>query len=242
MTKVIYEPMSALRIQYMGGDVDVVNAARVSFKKEVQVFSDKDEKLIAYLGKHNHWSPFAHVMVKLRVKMPIFVKNQMWKSHIGANVAEAWNEVSRRYVDDVPTFWRPNEWRGRPVNAKQGSSDTFVEDIAVQENAAILGEGYEDTTQKVAVYAHHTTQVALDCYMDMIAGGVAPEMARTVLPLSMHTEWIWTGSLLFWSRIVKQRIDNHAQQESQEVAAMIRDAVAPIAPVSWQALMSTKEQ
>lgn len=227
--------MSALRVGYMGSDVDVVNAARVSFNKEVVDITDKDEKLIGYLAKHNHWSPFAHVMVKLRVKMPIFVKNQMWKSHIGANISEAWNEVSRRYVDDTPTFWLPDRWRGRPVNAKQGSSDTFVDEIDVQQF------GYGETTQDVGNYAMHTVQVALNAYTDMIAGGVAPEMARMVLPQCMHTEWIWTGSLLFWSRIVKQRLDNHAQKESQEIAATIRDAVAPIAPVSWQALMSTKE-
>ncbi len=235
MSKVVVEPMSALRVGYMGSDVDVVNAARVSFNKEVVDITDKDEKLIGYLAKHNHWSPFAHVMVKLRVKMPIFVKNQMWKSHIGANVTEAWNEVSRRYVDDTPTFWLPDRWRGRPVNAKQGSSDKFVDEIEVQDF------GYGETTQDVGQYALHAVQVALNAYTDMIDGGVAPEMARMVLPQCMHTEWIWTGSLLFWSRIVKQRLDNHAQKESQEIAATIRDAVAPIAPVSWQALMSTKE-
>lgn len=233
--RVVIEPMAALRVGYMGTDIDVVNAARVSFKKEKSVLDASDEKLIGYLAKHNHWSPFAHVMVKLRVQMPIFVKNQMWKSHIGANVSEAWNEVSRRYVDDTPTFWQPDQWRGRPVNAKQGSSDQLVDEIAVQDF------GYGETTQKVDVYALHAIQVALDCYTDMINGGVAPEMARMVLPQCMHTEWIWTGSLLFWSRIVKQRLDNHAQKESQEIAATIRDAVAPIAPVSWQALMSTKE-
>jgi len=104
-------------IDKLGSDLSVVNAARVSFNKESVEFSDSDNKLIKYLAKHNHWSPFAHAFVSLRIKAPIFVARQLAKHQVGLS----WNEVSRRYVDDEPAFWFPEVWRGKPVNAKQGS-------------------------------------------------------------------------------------------------------------------------
>lgn len=210
--------ISKQRVEYvdhMGSDLSVVNAARVSFGKVSTEFSDKDTKLVSYLAKHNHWSPFAHTSVSLRIQAPIFVARQLVKHQVGLS----WNEVSRRYVDDEPEFYVPEVWRGKPVNAKQGSSGV-VED-----------EEYYDGPLQTVI------QVSLNTYKELLDGGVAPEQARMVLPQNTMTEWIWTGSLMAFARVCKQRLDSHAQQETQEVAKMIQDIVEPLFPHSWKALM-----
>jgi thymidylate synthase (FAD) len=213
-------------VDFMGSDLSVVNAARVSFAKqsvwqndsdgwiEGKLY-DKDVKLISYLAKHGHWSPFAHNSISLRIKAPIFVARQLVKHQVGL----VWNEVSRRYVDDEPEFYFPDVWRGKPENAKQGSSGV-VED-----------EDYYDGVAQTVV------QVARKAYNEMLEAGVAPEQARMVLPQNTMTEWIWTGSLMAFARVCKLRLDPHAQQETQEVAKMINDIVEPLFPVSWKALM-----
>lgn len=215
-------------IDHMGTDLTVVNAARVSFDKESEwVFSDDDifdvqlkeadAKLIRYLANHNHWSPFAHTAIQLRVKAPIFIARQLVKHQVGG----VWNEVSRRYVDSEPEFWLPSEVRGRPEGSvKQGSG-------APVENQKFVKEIIE-----------WRTECALDDYKELIAEGVAPEQARMVLPLNTMTEWYWTGSLMFWARVCKQRLDGHAQQEAQEVAQLISKHMEMMFPVSWAALMS----
>lgn len=212
---------------HSGDDLSVVNAARVSFHKESQweavpgkerfekpkaILSEKDQKLINYLAKHNHWTPFAHNSITLLIKAPIFVARQAGKHQVGL----VWNEVSRRYVDDEPEFFFPKEWRGRAENAKQGSSGVI--DIE---------------TDMVKGVLEHT----LSLYNTLLKQGAAPEQARMVLPQSMMTEWIWTGSLAAFSRICKLRLDPHSQQEIQELAAMIKAVVEPLFPVSFAALM-----
>jgi thymidylate synthase (FAD) len=107
-------------IDHMGSDLTVVNAARVSFNKTSSSLTEKDIKLINYLAKHKHWSPFSHCFVQFRIKAPIFVARQLGKHQVGL----AWNEVSRRYVDSEPEFYKPVMWRGRAENAKQGSDGT----------------------------------------------------------------------------------------------------------------------
>ena len=217
-------------IDHMGTDLTVVNAARVSFDKESEwlvhfdygadkglILSEADTKLIAYLAKHNHWSPFAHTSIQLRVKAPIFVARQLVKHQVGG----VWNEVSRRYVDSEPEFYFPEVWRGRPTNgAKQGSSG-----VVTHVNGVYVSHG--------ALYAANT---ALNTYNHLIDGGVAPEQARMILPQNMMTEWYWTGSLMFFARVCAQRLDPHAQAETSEVARQIADIVRPLFPVSWQAL------
>ena len=205
-------------VDHLGGDINVVNAARVSFAKEVKEFDlEKDTKLINYLAKHNHFTPLAHTSVTIRVKAPIFMARQFVKHQIGL----VWNEESRRYIDDEPEFYIPNELRGRPVNAKQGSngvlesSDLFT-DMIVTESSRCL-----------------------DLYKRLLEGNVAPEQARMVLPQNTMTNWMWTGSLVALARVVKLRTDNHAQQEAQELAKLINDVVAPLYPVSWKALMES---
>jgi thymidylate synthase (FAD) len=196
-------------IDHMGSDLMVVNAARVSFAKEVSQFTDKDEKLINYLSKHKHWTPFAHPQICLHIKAPISIRTQLFKHKVGF----VENEVSRRYVKDDPEYYVPT-WRSAPTDgAKQGSSDFMV------------GTTMQDETYRNAC------DDALDTY-----AGVAPEQARFALPQGTYTEWWWTGSLSAYARVCKLRSDSHAQWEVREYAKAISDIVEPFFPYSWKAL------
>lgn len=210
--------MSAELIDKMGSDLSVVNAARVSFAKEHKELQDNDPKLINYLAAHKHWTPFAHCFLSFRIKAPIFVARQLVKHQVGL----AWNEVSRRYVDDEPEFWFPEVWRGKPVNAKQGSS-------GINDMVTPGGDLVE--------WAYSQTQEQLNLYNEMIGNDVAPEQARMVLPQNTMTEWVWSGSLAAFARVCKLRLDPHAQQETQEIARQIYDAVPAEFQYSWKALM-----
>lgn len=195
----------------MGGDLTVVNAARVSFGKESSVLSEQDTRLIKYLAKHKHWTPFAHVQLQFRIVAPVFVARQLMKHQIGL----VWNEVSRRYVDTTPEFYLPDIWRGRPVNAKQGSDG----EVSVSHD----------------VVASALDQVA-GLYQYLIDQGVAPEQARMVLPQNMMTEWVWTGSLAAFARVAGLRLAKDAQEETRVVVSHIAFHCGEIAPVSWAAL------
>lgn len=216
-------PQQVTLLKYTGSDLDVVNAARVSFHKESLELSEKDIKLIGYLSKHNHFTPFAHNSLTFRIKAPIFVARQLVKHSVGG----VWNEVSRRYVDDEPEFYFPEVWRGKPVNAKQGSTGTVDKIWWIP----------EDSWYSVDQGVREITQYTLRRYMRMIEEGVAPEQARMILPQNTMTEWWWTGSLMFFARVVRQRTDEHAQQETREVAQMIADAIPQEFEHSWKALM-----
>lgn len=222
-----FVPMSVQYVDHMGSDINVVNAARVSFAKEVKEFDlDKDTKLINYLAKHNHWSPLAHTAISIRVKAPIFMARQFVKHQVGL----VWNEESRRYIDDSPEFYLPSVWRGRPENAKQGSSGTHG---MIVEYGTQGKDGYRDLVSEVK----KSVEDSLSLYNDLIKEGVAPEQARMVLPQNTMTNWVWTGSLVAFARVCKLRLDSHAQKEAQELAQKINDVVAPLYPVSWAALM-----
>jgi thymidylate synthase (FAD) len=213
----------------MGNDLTVVNAARVSFNKESDWDSDpnwtgyrehklseKDQKLISYLAKHKHWTPFAHPQITLRIKAPIFIRTQLFKHKVGF----VENEVSRRYVSDTPEIYCP-QWRSKPTNgAKQGSED-FVNPELVN--------SYNTDWERIA-------KPALEVYHKLIAEGVAPEQARSVLPQGTYTEWWWTGSLSAYARVYAQRIDPHAQWEVRQYAQAIYDIIQPLFPHSWKAL------
>lgn len=220
-------------IDYMGDDLLVVNAARVSFSKESEFvwepeslspsLQEQDKKLIKYLAKHNHWTPFSHPQIMMREKVPIFVARQRFKHMVGFT----YNEVSRRYVDDEPEFFTPDVWRSRPEGSvKQGSGSDSIITIGNDR------DGYGDT---YLIYDHFI-EAARDLYDDMLRCGVAPEQARMVLPQSMYTEYYVTGSLAAWARAYKQRIDAHAQVEIQELAKQWGKIIAPIFPESWKAL------
>jgi len=204
----------------MGSDLSVVNAARVSFAKQHDEIEDNDPKLISYLAKHGHWTPFAHAFLSFRIKAPICVARQLVKHQVGL----AWNEVSRRYVDDEPEFWFPKEWRGKPVNAKQGSSDILIDLSSDMSN-------YDEYYLPESV-----CEFCCTAYDKMIVAGVAPEQARMVLPQNTMTEWIWSGSLAAFARVVRLRLDSHAQQETQEIAKQIANLVPDEFAYSWKAL------
>lgn len=205
--------MQVTLLDTMGTDLTVVNAARVSFDKHSKYLDERDKKLIKYLAKHNHWTPFGHCYATFRIKAPIFVARQLAKHQVGL----VWNEVSRRYVDSEPEFWSPKELRLRAENVKQGSST--------------------DTSKYGVAGIDWINNASLFLYNDLLEHGICPEQARAVLPQSMMTEWYWSGSLMAFARICKLRLDPHSQQETREVAQQMSTLLAPVFPVSWEALM-----
>lgn len=231
--------MEVSLVDSMGSDLSVVNAARVSFHKEsdweypdVQTFrctdlqyerkelSKQDTKLINYLAKHKHTSPFNHAFITVRVKAPIFVARQLVKHKF-----MPWNEVSRRYVDEEPEFFLPDVWRAKAENVKQGSSTNSVDLDSDFSN-------YDDyySPESVITFCENA-------YEKMLLAGVCPEQARMVLPQNTMTEWWWSGSLGAFCDMLRLRLDSHTQQETREIAKMIRDLLEPLYPVSVKALL-----
>jgi len=204
----------------MGDDLMVVNAARVSFAKESTEFKEQDTKLINYLAKHNHISPFFHPQIQFRIRMPIFVAREWYRHQIGF----ARNEVSRRYVSDTPECWIPKveEFRARDEKVKQGSKETPVE--------------YSQQAQSIF---EQSVKKSLDAYETLLRMNVAPEIARTVLPQSMYTEFIETGSLAAYARLYKLRSSPDAQREIQGYADEIGKLLKDKFPVSWKALTAS---
>ncbi len=202
--------MKVRLVDHMGSDLSVVNAARVSFAKEHKEFDNvADTKLINYLAKHNHWSPFGHGSMQFAISAPVFVARQLVKHQVGL----VWNEVSRRYVDDEPEFYTPKEWRKSAENKKQGSSDETVE---------------------YSVLPAYT--FAKQCYENMLRMDIAPEMARMVLPQSMMTEWYWSGTLYAFARVCNLRCKPDAQKETRDVGWGIDKYARKLFPASWKAL------
>jgi thymidylate synthase (FAD) len=209
--------MEVKLIDWLGSDSRVVDSARVSFSKEASNYTkEQNEKLIKYLATHGHFTPFTHVMITMREKVPIFVARQRFKHMVGFS----YNEVSRRYVDDTPEFFIPDEWRKRAENKKQGSSDEIVVD------------------KWISLDYQNLLDHALDTYKHMLMDGVAPEQARMVLPQSMLTEYYVTGSLAAWARAYKLRSDPHAQKEIQDLVVKWHEIISNIQDIkySWSAL------
>lgn len=223
----------------MGSDLSVVNAARVSYDKESDwlkdedgwhiltvdtngeerhVLEDRDKKLINYLAKHNHWTPFGHAFASLRIKAPFFVARQLGKHQVGL----VWNEVSRRYVDTEPEFYIADNLYGRPQNSKQGCDLKPLQ----PPGAGIDYPGI-----------NYTVETALAAYKGLLKDGVAPEDARMVLPMNTMTEWIWSGSLAAFIRVCKLRLDPHTQLATGSVAWKIAEILQELYPVSFKALM-----
>lgn len=201
----------------MGDDLMVVNAARVSFAKESSQFSQQDEKLINYLAKHNHISPFFHPQVQFRIRMPIFVAREWYRHQIGFSR----NEVSRRYVSDTPECWIPDieSFREKDPKLKQGSKENSIE--------------YSHEAQMLFT---ESVDKAIHTYDTLLKMNVAPEIARCVLPQSMYTEFIETGSLAAYARLYKLRSSPDAQREIKKYAEMIGAILEEKFPVSWKAL------
>jgi thymidylate synthase (FAD) len=202
-------------LNQMGDDLSVVNAARVSFDKVHLEMEPSDEKLIKYLADHNHWSPFAHIILQFHIRAPIFVARQLAKHQVGL----VWNEVSRRYVSDTPDTWKPEMWRKVADDKKQGSMEEPVQ------SESLISKMY------VEVMIH-----CLNTYEIMIDSGVCPEQARAVLPQSTYTEWYWTGSLYAFSRVCKLRLAKDAQAETRQVADQISERCKINFPISWRHL------
>jgi thymidylate synthase (FAD) len=203
-------------LETFGSDLTVVNAARVSFNKESTEFNDKDISLINYLAKHDHVSPFFHPQLRFRIKMPIFVAREWYRHTIGF----ARNEVSRRYVDDIPDVWIPNDFRERDPNLKQGSKP-----FAIQDN------------DKIKEIYQKAVNDSLLTYELLLESKVAPEIARTILPQSMYTEFIETGSLSAYARLCNLRLDPHAQKEIQDFAKVVYQLMSDKFPNSVKALI-----
>ncbi len=217
--------ISVTLIDSCGTDLSVVNAARVSFDKESSYeesrdglsweLPEKDAKLISYLARHQHTSPFNHAFASFRVKAPIFVARQLVKHKF-----LPWNEVSRRYVDSEPEFFIPEVWRKRAENVKQGSS--------------------EEASNASLYVAEEASQYALSYYLHLLHEGVCPEQARMVLPQNTMTEWIWSGTLGAWADMCRLRLDSHAQYETRIVAEQVAKHMQSKFPVAWAALMEVK--
>jgi thymidylate synthase (FAD) len=219
----------------MGDDISVVNAARVSFHKEsgymydeddptIEYLSEKDQKLLKYLADHNHILPFAHAFLSFRIKAPIFIARQLGKHQVGL----AWNEVSRRYVDDEPEFFLPKDWRKKASNVKQGSSSEVILSCKVE-----IDEGIPEYIN-INTYSKYIIQFLVEAYNNLINAGVCPEQARMILPQNMMTEWIWSGSLLAFIRVCNLRLDAHTQKETQDVAKEIAHHLDMRFPESWK--------
>lgn len=238
--------MSQIKVEYInhcGDDLSVVNAARCSFDKESEwltsgskndyegvVFQKingfpvnlkkEDAKLINYLATHKHYSPFNHSFISVRVKAPVFVARQLVKHKF-----MPWNEVSRRYVKDEPEFYTPDYWRAAADNVKQGSTEEDAYPEAIYGNASWFGD-IED---------HH--KEALKYYNHLIDSGVCAEQARQVLPQSMMTTWVWSGTLGAFCDMLKLRLDSHTQYETWLVAQEVAKIVEELFPVSYKALV-----
>jgi len=198
-----------------GDDLTVVNAARVSYNKESTELTSKDEKLIKFLAEHNHVTPFFHPQIRMRLKMPIFVAREWYRHQIGF----ARNEVSRRYVDYEPEMYCPELVRERDVKLKQGSKAGAVTDNAL-----------------AVAMIKNANESAAELYQELLDMGVAPEVARTVLPQGMYTEFIETGSLAAYGRLCKLRLDPSAQWEIRQYAEAVSTLLREKFPVSWSAL------
>lgn len=232
-------------IDSMGSDLSVVDAARVSFAKkgkwenedfghpdfeEPNYLSEKDKKLIHYLAKHNHWSPFAHCFLSLRIKAPIFCARQLVKHQVGL----AWNEVSRRYIATEPEFYMPKQWHLAPENKKQGSGDVYTDYMDSNSAFGLAGSN-------VYLETKYLLEASQWIYGEMLRRGIAPEEARMILPQNTMTEWIWSGSLFAFARVVNLRTDSHAQKAAtQEVAGKIAQIVKEKFPVSFEALCTAQ--
>lgn len=202
-------------IDHMGSDLAVVNAARVSFAKESTEFAEQDERLIRYLATHDHWTPFAHTAIQLRVAAPVPIRTQCFKHKIG--LVE--NEESRRYISTRPEIYVPDQFRAKPTGSiKQGSADRHES-----------SEGWRQEYIRL-------TDSCVELYMAMIEDGVCPEQARFVLPQGAIVNWIWTGNLVSFANFYNKRTEAHAQKEVKDVAIIVDQVISPLFPVSWAAL------
>ena len=221
----------ATLVDHMGTDDSIATAARVSFNKTAGNYTkEQNNKLLSYLAKHKHMSPFGHVFLSFHVKAPIFVARQLVKHKF-----LRWNEISRRYVDDDPEFYVPDVWRGKSADKKQGSEGVVELGFFSTEGGRFEGYFGEGTlAEAVSEYAQDLTGL----YEALILVGVAPEQARMVLPQSTMTEFYWSGSLDAFADMCRLRCKPDTQYESRLVADQVSTIMQGLYPVSWSALIS----
>lgn len=212
-------------IDHMGDDLRAANCARVSFDKWKEEFDAKDAKLIDYLAQHDHWTPFAHCVVSLRITVPFFVARQLDKHQIGL----VKNEVSRRYVDTEPEFYITDKLGARADNKKQGAKEgEFITQVVL---------GSKELPWAVSSVLDNLYSICLARYNALLEAGCAPEDARMVLPLATYTSWIWTGSLAAYARVYNLRSKSDAQRQTRLIAQYIDEVTRPLFPYSWSALV-----
>lgn len=217
-------------VNHMGSDLTVVNAARVSYAKESSELSERDKKLIGFLAREGHTSPFRHAMVQFEIYAPLMVARQWWKYVIGSahyegtgDSLEAWNESSRRYITEEPVFYIPGdeEWRTAPENSKQGSGVPLSGEQGIRFTKE-LSEYIEDGIRK---------------YEAAMEAGICAEQARLFLPAyGMYVRWYWTASLQSAAHFLHQRLAHDAQKEIQAYAGSILELVRPIFPHAIEVL------
>ena len=193
-------------LSHFGNDLMIVNVARVSYGKEVFVLEEKDAKLINYLVKHKHTSPFRHPQLQFRITCPIYVERQLFKHQVGLSA----NSISGRYVDFSDTYSKIGEWRKQSKSSKQGS------------------EGIVENQTECSFIEESVIQTCKDAYKRLIDLGVSKEQARTILPLNLNTSFIWTGSLLAFIHLFNLRIKPDDQQETREIAQIMLDSIKNI--------------
>jgi thymidylate synthase (FAD) len=212
-------------VDVLGTDLTIANAARVSYDKQVEELSDKDERLIRFLAKHDHTSPFRHAMVQFEIYAPLMIARQWWKYVAGSDhTLDAWNESSRRYITEDEEFHVPsmNEWRSKPENSKQGSGPVFPAEIGAYWTQE-LEEHVENGQAK---------------YKQAMDAGIAPEQARLFLPAyGLMVRWYWTGSLQSVSHLIRQRVKADAQYEFQEYAHAVKALTEQQFPVALNELL-----
>ena len=252
--------MKVQLVDYMGSDLSVVNSARVSFNKKSEAESSeikkvelygsgetlislptlkkRDEKLIRYLARHNHWTPFAHTCITFHIKAPMFVARQLQKHQIGL----VWNEVSRRYIKEDPEFYIPEDWRYQAENVKQGSSDESIKTEALDDKIKEDYNDDKDWTEDLVLTPSEISEDSKLTYKSLLDIGICPEQARMVLPQNTYTEWYWTGSLFAFARICRLRCAKDTQKETRDIANEILSLCSEIYPVSWKYLTEKKEK
>jgi len=252
--------MKVQLVDYMGSDLSVVNSARVSFNKKSEqesteikkidfygsgetlvtlpTLNKRDVKLIRYLARHNHWTPFAHTCITFHIKAPMFVARQLQKHQIGL----VWNEVSRRYIKEEPEFYIPEEWRYQAENVKQGSSDEFIKDDDLDKKIRTEYTSEYSWKDNLVPTPFQIAEESKSIYNVLLDIGICAEQARMVLPQNTYTEWYWTGSLFAFARVCKLRCAKDTQKESRDIANQIFDLCSEVYPVSWKYLTEKKEE
>jgi thymidylate synthase (FAD) len=213
-------------VDKMGNDTNVVNAARASYDKSTDTMTDGDIKLLKFLAREGHLSPFRHVTMTFEVYAPLMVTRQWEKYIVGSDhTMDARNESSRRYITEEPTFYVPkvDEWRKKPANSKQGSGGNFT--------AQELGIAYTDELERFYEYAESLYDRALGI-------GIAPEQARLFLPAyGMYVRWRWTASIQSVAHFLNQRLAHDSQWEIQQYAQAVYELVKNEFPHSIEALI-----